>query len=40
VKSQTGVLAVFKPELTSVDIGGGLYRYFVSSIIWRTYEGI
>jgi hypothetical protein len=30
VKSQTGVLAVFKPELTSVDIGGGLYRWVVN----------
>jgi len=40
VKSQTGVLAVFKPVLSSEDIGGGDYRYYVSSIAWRTYDGI
>lgn len=40
VRSQTGELAVFKPELVSVDLGGGQYRYQVGSIVWRMYEGI
>lgn len=40
VRSKNGKFAVFKPVLEAVSIGGGEYKYTVSAITWRVYEGI
>lgn len=39
-KSANGTLGVFKPVLIATPIGGGLYKYSVQKIDWRSYEGI
>lgn len=40
IQAKNGKFAVFRPNLEAISLGGGEFKYAVSAISWRVYEGI